>query len=474
MSKLVLLALGDEGLRTAIKYAIQDMNLDIRETSQGLQAVRDVAFLRPNLVIADDMLSYVSGYQLCRLVRSVLQSSIPVILVVSGEKMDQFWGTTCGADYCLTRPVKIESLRTLVLEALKQKPKARTSLLQSPLIGRHSSDLDILKLANDFLDRQLFQEKLLNELRSVSKQVDSVRELVSVVLSVLGSLFSFCTAAVFLSSKSGGEIFAFANEEVGKSRVDSLYSYFVSHLKETEYPEIMPDDIPLTVVGPVSEGQAGREEVIEERDISIFWGEDLSNALCYIAFEGLELDKYGQEEVRMFNLILQEAFEVFEERVIYEQSVPFSLIDTVVRNSGRAFFFKTLSQSMEQALRLQIPLALVILDLANYIQPAESSDKKAQFNFRRSVHESLLHAVRKMDIVARIGPQRFALILLKADDAQAQAVYERVRTSLEVLPAPGQPSNLQGGFCAYDVSLGVDAEGFLARACGHIFPEERK
>ena len=156
------------------------MNLDVREVNQGPQAIKDVAVLKPNLVIVDDTLPYLNGYQFCRLLKFGLHLDIPLVLVISSEqKMDQFWGSSCGADYCLSKPIDLSELKRIIQQDVKGR-KARHSFFQPPLIiGRSMSDLDILKMANDLLDRHLFQEKVLNELKSMSRQVDSIRDLVS-------------------------------------------------------------------------------------------------------------------------------------------------------------------------------------------------------------------------------------------------------------------------------------------------------
>ncbi len=471
MNDMIMLALGDSSTRTNLKYLLQELNLDIREVNQGTQAIRDVATLSPRMVIVDDSLSYLNGYQFCRLVKFGLHLDIPLILLISSQhNPDRFWGTSCGADYCLSKPLNAHELKEIVNELLLNK-KARKFFFQTPFIGQHTSDLDILKIANDLMDRHLFQEKLLNELRSMNREMETVQDLVSVMMSILGSLFSYRSAAIFLYYQTKADLLLSSMQPVGQPRLDTLYASLLDYVKREEGLDLSLDDIPLTVLGPTSpEEEAEASEEFEDEGISIFSGEKLRSLICYVAFDGLKHETFPEEEARIFQLILQQAMQTLEEKVIFEKSIPFSIIDTVHREAtNRSFFLKLLSQNMEQSRRFQIPLSLVILNLKNFPQVANSLGKKATFHFRQKVYQALLNAIRKMDIVARIEQNRFALVLFKANLEQARCVYQRVKTLLDEISLPNEALQIQGRFRPYDASFGVDAEEFLSTACSPVF-----
>ena len=111
---MIILALGDDSWRATLKHTLNAINLDVREVNQGPQAIKDVAVLKPSLVIVDDTLPYLSGYQFCRLLKFGLHLDIPLVLIIfSGQKMDQFWCSSCGAGYCLSKPIDLSTRRGL-------------------------------------------------------------------------------------------------------------------------------------------------------------------------------------------------------------------------------------------------------------------------------------------------------------------------------------------------------------------------
>jgi len=331
------------------------------------------------------------------------------------------------------------------------------------------SDLDILKMANDLLDRHLFQEKVLNELKSMSRQVDSIKDLVSAMMPVLNSLFPFRIAVVFLYHEGRASLLLSVMKEIGQGRVDSLYACLLAHIREKYKVDLSLDDIPITLASQITPDQDAESANLEESDISIFFGKVLSNAICCAAFDGLNIGTFPEKEAQTFHLILQQALEAIEEKIVFEKSLPFSIIDTVTHETNRSFFLKILAQNMEQARKFQSPLALVGLALENYQHIVNSLNKKAQSHFCQNISTTLLNAVRKMDVLARIDENRFILILFKANAEQARSVYLRVKTLLEDLSLPNMPLQIQGGVCPYTPSTELEAEDFLLAACSRIW-----
>ncbi len=390
----------------------------------------------------------------------------------------------------LYRRIKRSELKRIVQQDIRGK-KARHSFFQPPLIvGRNMSDLDILKMANDLLDRHLFQEKVLNELKFMSRQVDSIRDLVSGLMPVLNSLFPFRSAVVFLYVENGHEarasLLVSVMEEIGQDRIDSLYTHLLAYIREKEGIDLSLDDIPITLLGqaiPDPEKQGFRDLgktaspdplqpkplhpkplLLEESDIFIFSGQGLRSAICCVAFDGLGIETFPEEESQTFRLILQQVLETIEEKIIFEKSIPFSIIDTVTHETNRSFFLKILARNMEQARRFELPLALVGLSLENYRHMVNSLDKKtgaplaAEFHFRQNIFATILNAVRKMDVVARISENRFILVLFKANPEQARTVYQRVKSLLEDLSLPDLPEgNVEAASSRLNMEGNVEA-----------------
>ncbi|MGA1824510.1 MAG: response regulator [bacterium] len=474
MNNKIVLAIGDHYARRSLRNILQEMTLDIREVSSGPQAIKDVITLNPGIIIVDDTLPHINGYQFSRLLKHGLNLDIPLILFYTSQlKMDRFWGVSCGADYCLSIPVNVPELKQIINEIFTKKATAK-SFFKSSIIGQHTSDSDILKMVNDLLDRDLFQQKLLNDLSAMHRQLTSLEDLATVMMSILSSLFPFRAAAFFICSETLVNFMVFINQEIKQQSLESLYGAIITHINKERKLHLTIKDIPITVLkSTISDSEKNRPETLENQDISIFSLDNSRNILCYIGFDGLNMDKFPKEEIRIFNIFIRRIMEAIEEKIVFAKSIHFSIINAVkAKDSHRSFFLDLLSRYMDQAHRYKAPLAIVVVDFPNYPQVLKSLDKKERFHFRQNIHQAILNNIRKIDIVARIDENRFAILFPNIGVEEAQIVYRQVKLVLDENSPRDIPLQIHEGFCQYTPIYGLNGEEFLEAAHAHITSQQ--
>ncbi len=139
-----------------------------------------------------------------------------------------------------------------------------------------------------------------------------------------------------------------------------------------------------------------------------------------------------------------------------------SLTDPLTGLRNRRYFDRHASRLATRAAETNGRLSLLLFDLDRFKAVNDSLGHDAGDAVLRAFAERLRLAVRGADLVARIGGEEFAAILVGAGAAEASAVAERVRAAVAraPVPAPG------GGQIALTVSVGVAA--FQAGAAGEI------
>jgi len=92
----------------------------IRTASDGLDAIKQIETLAPDLLLLDVMMPRMSGFQLCsRLKQNPVTKTIPIVLVTAlNEVSDVERATDCGADDFISKPVNrvelIARIRTVL------------------------------------------------------------------------------------------------------------------------------------------------------------------------------------------------------------------------------------------------------------------------------------------------------------------------------------------------------------------------
>ena len=117
----ILVADDNSNIQKMVGLALKDHGIDVIAVGNGEAAVRKIADVRPDLVLADIFMPVRNGYEVCQFVKgdSTL-SHIPVILLVGAfDPLDEQEAQRSGADGVLKKPfVPPDPLISMVKSAL--------------------------------------------------------------------------------------------------------------------------------------------------------------------------------------------------------------------------------------------------------------------------------------------------------------------------------------------------------------------
>ena len=93
---------------------------EVVTASDGETAYRLIHDRRPDLVVLDLMLPNMSGYELCRKIRSEGVSTPVLMLTARGEESDRVLGLDLGADDYITKPFSVRELLARIRAVLRR------------------------------------------------------------------------------------------------------------------------------------------------------------------------------------------------------------------------------------------------------------------------------------------------------------------------------------------------------------------
>jgi len=128
----ILVADDNSNIQKMVGLALKDQGIDVVAVGNGEAAVRKIADIHPDLVLADVFMPVRNGYEVCRFVKEDAKyAHIPVILLVGAfDPLDEQEAQRVGADGVLKKPfVPPDPLISMVKSAL-----ARAGVL----IGAHA------------------------------------------------------------------------------------------------------------------------------------------------------------------------------------------------------------------------------------------------------------------------------------------------------------------------------------------------
>lgn len=119
----ILVADDNSNIQKMVSLALKDQGIDVVAVGNGEAAVRKIADVKPDLVLADVFMPVRNGYEVCQFVKmdSAL-SHIPVILLVGAfDPLDEQEAQRVGADGVLKKPfIPPDPLISMVKSALQR------------------------------------------------------------------------------------------------------------------------------------------------------------------------------------------------------------------------------------------------------------------------------------------------------------------------------------------------------------------
>ena len=114
--KKILLAEDDSSMRRFVEIILQQAGYEVLTAEDGLQAFEAAQTNEIDALVADAVMPHLTGYDLCRMLRS--QTKDLPLIILSGLEQNNQDGDDCVADMFLVKNANLKNDLTTALEKL--------------------------------------------------------------------------------------------------------------------------------------------------------------------------------------------------------------------------------------------------------------------------------------------------------------------------------------------------------------------
>src|SRR5437764_9885118 len=110
MKTKILIVEDDPHILLGLEEVLASDGFEVAVCNRGDQAIDAIAKHRPALMVLDVMLPGMSGYDICKLLRSKKITTPILMLTAKGQELDKVVGLDLGADDYVTKPFGVREL----------------------------------------------------------------------------------------------------------------------------------------------------------------------------------------------------------------------------------------------------------------------------------------------------------------------------------------------------------------------------
>jgi two-component system cell cycle response regulator len=393
----------------------------------GIEAVDKVFAEAVDLVILDVMMPRMSGYQVCRLLKSEpATAAIPVVILTSRDQAgDRFWGLETGADYYVTKDEAPQRILALVRQITENEGERRPA---RPPEGR-GNDIDVLSRVNDLLDRKLFAATILSEIGRTAEKLDDFEAAFSSLMAIVTRVLDFSVGALAFVEADQAEVALSLQRPVSEAVVAEARQRLLETMARLS-PELSADRVRFRAARPAPTGGAGSEA----RALGGFATFPIladGGLKGLLAVGGRSAQRISLETEGLLRQVANLAYLVAVNARLIERLRHLSVRDSLTDLFNHRHSMELIASEFQRVGRYAGGVSVIMIDIDHFKQVNDEHGHQVGDALLRETARLMSQELRTVDSLGRYGGEEFVAVLPHTDHDEALRIAERLRHVIE-------------------------------------------
>lgn len=298
-------------------------------------------------------------------------------------------------------------------------------------LNRTESINKILKEAGKFLDKELYEATISNEVNKIITANLDYRQTINAVIEIVEELIDFHLCGLLLVDEQGkGEIIITIKYSTTQNDLERFKLRVIESFMELTNKVIVKDKILFDYSEKLS-AQSDAEGEETTRDVlSSFQARLLHNAekvIGLLAVSHSQKEAFSKEDIKLFSIITQRSIPAINNAALHRKIKELSDRDDLTGLYRYRYLQEQLDKELIRAERYKSSFGIIMVDIDNFKEINDVYGHLQGDIVLKELTSILCKICRTVDVVTRYGGEEFVIVLPHTTKEGAFYLAERIR-----------------------------------------------
>ena len=434
--KTVLIANECKETANSLRHLFLQENFDVLSEDNGIDTVKRVMLLLPEIVILSDSLPLMNGYHVCRFLKNSSTTQSIFIIVLTSVKDPQ--KKCVNANNCTACVIlNGNDQKKIVAEVMHKFDESALVHAYDKGVNKISTVEveDIISGLNNILDKKSSEVYMFRALTGLVQNVFSSDDLALAVLDIFQEIINYSVAIIVVVEERESNIVMHLHNNISKEEFARIKDSCIADFNDT-LRGFRGTKLHINVLGEnnVLDNKCG-ENV--PAPVEVVYSRILDNAILKKGFviygnSTCQLDKSHGDLLRD---VINEACVIIETSWLYNRLYKnvknLAITDSLTSIYNHKYILRLVYQEFSRSKRYNHPISVIMFDVDHF--------KKINDNYGHQIGDEVLKEIgsltsntkRNSDEVGRYGGEEFLILLPETDTKEALLFANRLRKKIE-------------------------------------------
>ncbi|MBU0599738.1 sensor domain-containing diguanylate cyclase [bacterium] len=289
----------------------------------------------------------------------------------------------------------------------------------------------IAKSKEDFIDKNLHDFLIINKVNKIMFAFLDYQEVIEAIIAITNEVIDVQAVSIIIKDSQKVRITLSVSDILDKRLIEKFKILSLSSFGEKERVKIELDEVEVILKeNPLRAGKDNGDEFNSFYYVPIVIAED---TFGFLTIGSLEKEAFSPEDLRCLSILGTYSSVAIGNSILRDKIKELTIVDGLTGVYTYGYIREALRREVRRAERYNSSFSFLIMDIDNFKEINKSYGYLEGDRVLKMLGLEIKDKIiREIDIIARYGGEKFAIILPETNKTRAMVVAERIRSQIEL------------------------------------------